>query len=159
MSFCYPWENDFQTFRATTLLWSQIIVANYYFFQGLWGLRSGNVGSNKYIKKHNATLGTVEPQAFRKHLLVHWLMLDIQLLLSIPPVHGTGFDMSQKSWVKSSQFLKQNLAGQTILTTLYCISVLGQTIQQNSFQRDWTNNLSSWMWLSGIKQGLRPLSV
>lgn len=32
-----PRQNEIQTFRVRTILWSRIVVANSYFFQGLWG--------------------------------------------------------------------------------------------------------------------------
>lgn len=67
--------------------------------------------------------------------------------------------MNHKSWVTSHQFPNQNLAGQMILTTFYCISVLGQNNLIEQLSEGLAKQFIKLDVISGIKQELRPLSV
>lgn len=67
--------------------------------------------------------------------------------------------MNHKSWVTSRQFPNQNLAGQMVLTTFYCISVLGQTNLIEQLSEGLAKQFIKLDVISGIKQELRPLSV
>lgn len=73
-------------------------------------------------------------------------------------LHDTHCDMNHKSWVTSRQFPRQNLAKQTVSTTLYCISVLGQNNPIEQLSEGLAKQFIELDVILGIKQGPWPSS-
>lgn len=154
---CFAILERLQTYRMRTLV-KPDHCSEFLLLLRPVGLRSGNVSANKYIK---INIIPVVPQAFWQSLFVYWLMIKISISNSYFPfllLHDTRCDMNHKSWVTSRQFPRQNLAEQTVSTTLYCISVLGQNNPIEQLSEGRAKQFIELDVILGIKQGLRPSS-